>query len=600
MDDRKKRIDEFLKYFRDIMYQNSLDRLTLDNVYGELIRLGVPNTERNEKINDNFKNWIMHFQNNPNCNVFVDPKWSYFCQFISKDNLARNSDEHLKIYIPLDLEHIDRGAKEIFEFLSNNNISHVSKIGSHIRFDDIVVRLINPSDVKKVIEFINKNKYIQEGLLPANPFLYNVNGIPMAVDGRLSFNSTIASLIAIYINEKTEINRLDTVEVNDFYDFLQSYYNKVFFSAKGLQKLENDFSENKYLSAEELVNYKNVIELILKSNKENFNFENYVAHYNSCSNSVINNYKINQIKNIKKLNIHNFENNDIVKKTNEMLLELIDGMMIKNKDTYAVLCAINNYYISGQENYITRDNNLREKVVNSNFREELKIVLENKNVNCIEYSELLLSQRKNKNIMQSQSYSTIEKKIILTSKEILDIMFQKGGRAFAQGNFIGYINTGNPNLLTREFDLRNRISNSTFRMDLINLLNMKKIKLEDYLNIVFGMTVEYNEVYLEQAILETYFKYEKKYQNGFSNISGKEFVVKSLYNLIKTGTYIGFTRDNDARKNLENNVSPNEVLDIIRNSFTIEKFKELNSSNINNLLEEYIDIVLQNNNIKRI
>ncbi len=55
---------------------------------------------------------------------------------------------HIKLYIPLDARHIYRGVDQIFNFLSENDISHVSKVGSAIRNDDIVIRLENRKMLK--------------------------------------------------------------------------------------------------------------------------------------------------------------------------------------------------------------------------------------------------------------------------------------------------------------------------------------------------------------------------------------------------------------------------------------------------------------------
>ena len=220
MNNRNRQIDEFLKYFRDIALQNPGYRFSKENIYSELTNLGLPRSEKKLRIDNLFSRWVQHFKNDSNCNVFVSQNWRYFCQFVSKDGLAKQAREHLKIYIPLDSLHIENGAKEIFEFLSKENISHLSKIGSHVRFDDIVVRLIEPKDVAKLVNFINNNKYIQEGLLPANPFAYSINGIAMAVDGYLSFNSTVASLVQFYINNKIDKGILNTVGVEDFYQFV--------------------------------------------------------------------------------------------------------------------------------------------------------------------------------------------------------------------------------------------------------------------------------------------------------------------------------------------------------------------------------------------
>lgn len=516
MNDRNRRIDEFLKYFRDIALQNPGFRLNHRNVYNELTRLGLPKNERNKEINHCFSRWIDDFKYDSNCDVFVSPDWQYFCQFISKDGLARRSSEHLKVYIPLDSVHIERGAKEVFEFLSKENISHLSKIGSHVRFDDIVVRLVNKEDVIKLVEFINNNKYIQEGLMLANPFTFSKDGIPMAVDGSLSFNSTVASLIEFYINDKIDNNALDIVGVDDFYQFVHKYYNYVFSSSDGLERLTRDFSEYGYLSTDELVNYKNVFELLLNARKDNFTLESYFEHYDKCVNPYIQSAKIQQLNAIK------------------------EGCVIENLN----------------------DNTVNEE------------------------------------IEDKKSYSVVEKSVILIIQEMLEIMMRKYGRDCAYANLTRYIYTGEPTLLTRDGNLRERVVKSSFRRDLINILNQRNIKLEDYLNVITETSVVLSEVYLEQAILETYYKYEKRYQDGLSYVDGKIFVIGSLSQLIKRGNYNGFTRDNNVRMNLESNVPVSEVINVIKKALNIDEKEELSYFTLLELIKPYVDLILENNRYK--
>ena len=134
--------------------------------------------------------------------------------------------------------------------------------------------------------FIKNNSYIQEGLLPANPFLFNLDGIAMAVDGKISYNSTVATLIQLYINQKISSQSLGTVGVDDFYAFVENYYNYVFSSSQGLYKLTADFNTGGYNTSEyQFLNYKNVIELILKSHKKNFTFEDYLAQMENLKKS---------------------------------------------------------------------------------------------------------------------------------------------------------------------------------------------------------------------------------------------------------------------------------------------------------------------------
>lgn len=598
MNDRKRRIDEFLKFIRDISLLTPEDEFNLNVIYYYLTELGVPEDEEHKRIDHHFDTWIEHFENDYNSRVFVAPNWRYFCQFISNDNSAAYSSEHLKIYVPLDSAHIERGAKEIFEFLSKAGISHLSKIGSQVRFDDVVIRLVDPEAVPLLMDFLNNNKYIQEGLMPANPFTFNINGIPMAVDGSLSFNSTIASMVLFYINDKKSKKTLETVSVDDFYKFVENYYNYVFSSPEGLAKLEEDFpyEDRRFETIEaQFVNYKNVFELILKSIKNDFTFDDYINHYRECSNIRLQRQKENQLRAIKE----KVQDNDIVEKTNKMLLQVIDGMNEKYGNQYGVLSHIWNYLITGDETYITRYKNLRNMVVNSTFREDLRNILDNKQMDFMDYVEQLLSLRKLQAISQKTdektARSTIEKQVILTIEEILEIMTNKYGERTAHANLERYLRTGEVNMLTRDYNLRERVVNSTFRMDLKQVLAQRGLKLDYYLATIADTKIVQGEVFLEQAILETYSKYEKKYLAGAYECSGKDFVIASLNQLILYGDYCGFTRDNNARQNLMNNVCLSEVIAIIKKEFGLENDNSITPYELSELAEQYISRVLDNN-----
>lgn len=393
MNDKRRRIDEFLKYLSNIALQNSGFHFNYSIIYHELVKLGVPVEQKNKRIDEFFSNWILHFQNDRNCDVFVDDDWKYFCQFISKDNLASSAMEHLKIYVPLDKGHIERGSKEIFEFLSSNKISHISKIGSDIRFDDIVIRLVNPNDVIKLTNFINNNKYIQEGLLQPNPFLYNFNGIPMAVDGELSFNSTVATLIKIYLNNKIDNNDLNTVGVEDFYQFVQYYYISSFSNEQGLKNLSRDFTNNEYCDNLKLVNYKNVFELILKYKKENFGLDDYFKHYYECTDNLIMADKEKQIIDLKMQSINNIHSDSVEKSVIIMIKDILETMGQKYNANYAFDVLIE-YVKTGYSNYLTRTNGLRDRIENSNFRTNLIKMLNERGVGIFEYLNSIITDKK--------------------------------------------------------------------------------------------------------------------------------------------------------------------------------------------------------------
>ena len=298
----EQRIDAFLKYFAKIAIQNpnysfNTDRSTRQ-IYSELIQRDVSQEDKQvflaeqygspfkdsllydkgaeEQYKDSaFCHWIDYYKENENIDVFRTENWPYFCQFISKNKEAKFSNEHIKIYIPLDSQHIEEGAKLIFNFLTNHNISHVSKIGKQIRFDDIVVRLIKEEDAKALLDFVKNNDYIQEGLIKANPFAFQQDGIAMACDGHESYNYTVAQLIDLYLNSRKRNNSLDKVSYQDYYHYLADHYRSEFIN-KESHLLENKLDMN---TEESKKNYQHIIALMLKSQSKDFTLKDYFNHY---------------------------------------------------------------------------------------------------------------------------------------------------------------------------------------------------------------------------------------------------------------------------------------------------------------------------------
>ena len=113
-------------------------RKLFDAIYHLLIFTGVSKEDRKFDLADEgmFKRFCQ--KGRMNTHTFVDPGWQYFCQFISSDLKAKGTSDHIKVYVPLDHEHLERGVNELFDFLDANKISHESKVGKKVRFDDVV------------------------------------------------------------------------------------------------------------------------------------------------------------------------------------------------------------------------------------------------------------------------------------------------------------------------------------------------------------------------------------------------------------------------------------------------------------------------------
>ncbi len=387
------RVTEFLKRWAELYKSNPNVVFNPNQVYKELVRIGVPEQERyvdlrhvpskyypDVKANPSqispichpqspFNNWIQIFSFAPNTDCFVQSNWAYFCQFVSRDNKARCAGEHIKMYIPLDEAHIEQGAKQIFTFLDENRISHSSKIGSHIRFDNIVVRLIDPKDAERLLTFIKNNPFIQEGLLPANPFAFQQDGIAMACDGRKSYNETTSVLIKMYLDACRQQNRLDQVSAQDYQNFIRTKYKEQF-----LVHSNNDLMNNLDWEDEtDERNYREIIALMIQTAHPQFDFSDYLKHYAQCS------------------NIELLDERQVMI-VNRLLAEALEAMTARWQSAEEGYKNVKDFYHGGQPNLITRTNDLRKRMVNGPFRETLKRILQMKGMSYDEYAHMIIEQ----------------------------------------------------------------------------------------------------------------------------------------------------------------------------------------------------------------
>lgn len=349
-----------------------------DMVYANLIRLGR-NVVNNCYINNNFSDWIASFKNVKNINVFVSDNWRYFCQFVNDDYNVISPYNMIKMYIPVDDAHINEAAKRIFSFMARNGMIHHSKIGSEVRFDDIVIRISNEEDAKKIEEFVMNDPYIKEGLMKPNPFAFNNGFISYAWDGELSFNSVIASYVSNCINDLKNRNQLNDVSYKGFVSYVVDTYNTVFKEGKNIDKyIENMEVDEEY----QLENYQKVTELLLQSMMPDKHEKNFFDIYN---NIVLG--KNNNAKDAK---------NNISIKQKEEWSNIYSYLISK----YGYLEANQRILLFIQTNdysYFTRDNGIRNYLIGNNVSKEMM-------------EELFLASTKGKReILANASYDTYQK-----------------------------------------------------------------------------------------------------------------------------------------------------------------------------------------------
>lgn len=276
-------------------------------IYHQLYSLGVKPEDKSFDLTNNnssknkdksvFDSYKQSFVGDQHTHVSTDSTNNYFCEFYSTKIFTKDLDNHIKIYIPLDAKHIEDGAIMIFKFLSEHNIPHESKVSKIIRFDDIVVRLVDPKDAETLINFVKNNNYLQEGLIDPNPFAFQKDNLALALDGCQSYNSIVTQLIINYVTKCKKENKLDSTSCNDFFKYIVEQYRKEFINYEEKNDLENiywdlDDPDNNYDRI--LEDLEQITLLIMASYSQNFSFDDYIrkyeSHSNYCNSDTIDNY----------------------------------------------------------------------------------------------------------------------------------------------------------------------------------------------------------------------------------------------------------------------------------------------------------------------
>ena len=406
-------------------------------IYHKLVFQNVKPEDRKFELDEAgiFRKWCR--EGRPNTNTFVSPTWTYFCQFISKDANALGKANHIKVYVPLDKEHVDKGVSQLFDFLDKNNISHLSKVGKKIRFDNVVIRLTNEKDLNRLLDFVNNNKYIQEGLIKPNAFAYTENNIAIACDGSLSYNNTVANYILLYMKKLKEHNALDNASLKGFYKFVIDYFAATFVAKRDpsrpyiLKQFSKDFSyvDGKPLDIDDpqvINDYYFVTKLIIEASAKDYKRENFMKHYNDMNNG---------------LETHRSVDFD---KVNEVLTNLIETVILKHDANYTIW-NIEKYIELGDPRYLTRFNDCRNSVCNTTFRDDMLYMLNTKNMTAHDYVTSFYNRM-----------YTLDDEIIELLREYLAYGEYKYGREDTKEYLNGYISSGNDAYITRDSNFRDR------------------------------------------------------------------------------------------------------------------------------------------------
>lgn len=344
-------IEKFLKLISEI----SKNGISIDSnlVYSNLISI----YNKKEPTIEYFDLWQKKFEKVGNMSVFVDLNWKHFCQFKSYGN--KEFHDKIKVYVPMDREHIYYGVNQLFEFISKNNISHLSKVSDITRFDDVVLRLDDANSVSKIIDFVNKNSYIKEGLIPQNPFSPSHNGIAITWDGSLSYNYVVSEWISDYINELKRNNKHDDVSYVGFYSFIKERYEEVF--SKGINISEFSNSREHVRNIESLLDYKFITEILLSTLTTPYDLSKLCSKVEYIKDE--NNYSL-ELNKLRKLVLKNRCECKITPEQREIFDYAYFEISKMYYEEYA-FDVFKAYAKTGNYRFFTRTNNVRNLIISS-------------------------------------------------------------------------------------------------------------------------------------------------------------------------------------------------------------------------------------------
>ena len=173
-----------------------------------------------------------------------------------------------------------------------------------------------------------------------------------------------------------------------------------------------------------------------------------------------------------------------------------------------------------------------------------------------------------------ESIDIFKEKYNITEKEALDLVSR-------------YMNSNDINLITREKDMRNKYLKNNMKDKLKRLLSINQCSLEEYYK---AKLASRSKNALNDAIFETYSKFETRYEQGFEDNDGITQAANALFEYINKGKTAGFTRDYNSRSNLIKYVTNDLALKQLDN-YEFEDAKD-NKFNLFNRCNDYVKDVV--------
>lgn len=356
MKSRVVEMEEFLKYHAKLYKQNPGLEIKKETIYSDLMNYGLEKDEIDQSLAKYFDDWQYRFSGRK-LDVFYSFKQPRFLQF---QHNGYEKKDHVKIYLSFSKEDVYECVNMIFDYIDQNEFNTVSKVADTRRSDEVVLRMSNVEDAKKVIEYINGNEYLAKRAKPVNPFLIKSGVVGLANDRLISYNETLSFMIAEYFKK---VEDYDKVSLLDFRRFVVNFYNNVFASGSDYENFCNssiflEYSDSYSRISDRMANFYQVFRTLIMSLDSKTKLEDYFNHVSMCQD---NNrfYKLSEYFSNMQDKSLNKSNESIDKEAllKEYIVYASKKYGINNVSTYIIS------YVNGNANAITRDNNYRDLFV---------------------------------------------------------------------------------------------------------------------------------------------------------------------------------------------------------------------------------------------
>ena len=360
---KTKEMDKFIKEFMNFYLQNPNVPITDDTFYRALESYGFSAQEfDNGNIRDIFPNLERKFAGS-NLHVYVDERQTGFLQFTSHTG----SPKCVKMYLSFPKEYMEQATTKIFSFISEHNMKCSSKIAQRVRSDSIVIRLDDPKDAKKVLNFINRDRELNKYHKSTNPFSLKEGIVGIGYDNMLSYNSVLSDLLVDYFNILRANNSLQNASLTNFSSYVDDFYNRTFITKENLVEFtySNMYKHFQYRLAnagELLNNLEQIIRVIKNVASNDLNKKKYFDMYERFQNdgeniAYFNREYGNQLRSVQMNVLTSYVNAAIQKYGVDKVHLYLDS------------------YISGNDNAITSDNYFRQYFMKYISHEDLKYLV---------------------------------------------------------------------------------------------------------------------------------------------------------------------------------------------------------------------------------